>query len=315
MFKLRQRRKASTVVKGIFGKSIPYEVRVSDGNWSAFFGKYMNQRWGVFDTDSCWCLGGAVNEAEDQLEWLWKQGMFSAEARAFFTNNGYIDSDGDFSLSERFLEIKGGNRQQGGTSEEAWQLIESWGCIPRSMLTYTDAQVQKLGNNIQAVSKDYFNPAAVTPAMEALGRQFKKYVAVNDQRIGKLWITPDKEVLRAALRQGPLAIGVPIPYAGSVCLWNQAWVRYNGARSMDHEVELYAIDSMGQYLIFDQYEPHLKILSADYYIPSVVQGVLNAVTPVAVSIVPQPSSYLQAFWTAVNDFWNGRYNPFPVGKR
>ena len=91
-------------VKGFFASPIKYEVRVLDGNWSPYFGHYQNQKWGNFDSSSCWALSG-INCFEDQLEWLWKNGMFSQDSKNFFTQNGYIDSDGDFSLSERFIEI------------------------------------------------------------------------------------------------------------------------------------------------------------------------------------------------------------------
>ena len=77
---------------------IPFENRIQTGDWSAYFGHYENQRWGEWDSDSCWALSG-VNCIEDQLEWLWKNNKFSQEAKDFFTKNGYIDTDGDFSLS------------------------------------------------------------------------------------------------------------------------------------------------------------------------------------------------------------------------
>ena len=164
MFKLRTKNKLSVKVKGIFQLPIPYERRIVGGNWSPCFGKYENQRWGEWDSDSCWCLS-AVNSAEDQIEWLWKNNMFSPEAKQFFQSNGYIDGDGDISLSERFHEILCGNRDAGGTSQEAWQSFASRGFIPRSQLTYSLQQSQQWPTQ-QAFDNDYFNPTGRYPGNE-----------------------------------------------------------------------------------------------------------------------------------------------------
>src|ERR1039458_8635511 len=116
MFLLNTKKSILDKVKGIFNSPIPYEVRVPTGNWSSLFGHYENQKWGMWDSNSCWCLS-AVNCIEDQLEWLWKNGMFSPEAKNFFTVNGYIDSDGDFSISERFYEIISGVKDAGNSQD------------------------------------------------------------------------------------------------------------------------------------------------------------------------------------------------------
>ncbi len=307
MFKLQQKEKVSVKVKGWWATPIQYEIRVPTANWSPFFGHYQNQRWGAWDSDSCWCLS-AINSVEDQMEWLWKNGMFSQEAKDFFTNNGYIDSDGDFSLSERYHEILCGNKDNGGSSAEAWQSFQKRGFIPRSMLTYTLEQSNQWSTKAQFVA-DYFNPSKVTEDMLLLGTECRKYVNIAYQTIGKNWTTPSLDILNAALKQAPLCIGIPIPV--DVSNWNNSIVQYDGGRSPSHEVELYGIDANGEYLTFDQYLPNLKTLSANYYIPLVTQGIIYATPQVVVNPIPQPST--NGFWTTLMNMWNNAFSSFKFG--
>lgn len=308
MFKIRQKNKLSVKVKGWFISPIQYEDCLGSGKWSDYFGHYQNQRWGEWDSNSCWCLS-AVNCAEDQLEWLWKNGMFSQEAKNFFTKNGYIDSDGDFSLSERYLEVLGNNLDNGGTADEAWQLIQKYGCIPRMLLNYSLEQAQQHSSK-QSFNVDYFSPSNVTYGMRIMGQEFLKHVNICYQSIGKKWTTPQRMVFEAALKQAPLQIGIPVPR--DVSYWNKEFVGYDGKVAADHEVELYAINADGSYAIFDQYMPNLKTLSSDYYIPLVTQGILTAVTPITVNPIKQ-DSYWQKFWTSVFNFFNGIKPTVPIG--
>lgn len=313
MFNLKTKEKLSVRVKGLFPSFIPYEVRVEIGNWSVYFGKYQNQKWAQWDSNDCWCLS-AVNDLEDQLEYLHKHNLFSADAIDFYTREGFLDSDGDFSLSEQFLEILGGNKDNGGTAEEAWQLIEKYGIIPRSRLNYTRERALQFGSKA-LFNADYYNPARITPEFIELGKQFKKYVQIAHQEIGKLWYTPSRMILEAALKQSPLQIGIPVP--DDLTQYNQTFVQFDGHRRLQHEVELYGIDAQGRYLVFDQYEPHLKVLSADYYIPSVMQGVVTAI-PFTPSPIPQPVTYWSQFWANVWAYFNNRPSPYPnvpVGNR
>ena len=310
MFKLQSKDKTSVKVKGWFMKPITWVLNVPTGNWLQFFGDFQDQRFGRWDSDSCWALS-AINSVEDQLNWLWVNGYFNPEAKAFFLSNNYCDANGVFSLSEMFHEILCGQRDQGGTSPMAWQSFFDKGFIPRSQLTYTVAQSNQW-NSQEEFNNDYFNPAKVTPAMIILGQQSKNYIKTAYQTIGKSYVTPSLLNLTQALKQAPLCIGIPIP--ADVQSWNSPIVKYDGGRIPAHEVELYGIDDKGQYLIFDQYEPHLKVLSADYLLIFVTQGIVYAVAPATTNPIPQPTQSQVDFWTAVQNWWNGIWSSIPVGQ-
>lgn len=301
MFKLNTKISLTDKVKGIFSTSIQYEVRLPSGDWSPYFGKYQNQKWGQWDSDSCWCLS-AINCAEDQLEWLRKNGMFSQDALDFFSLHGYIDADGDFSLSERFIEVMSGIKDAGNNQMDAWILMQSVGCIPRPMLTYS-AQRASLFSTQQGFVNDYFDPRVITDEMKALGKQFLYYVKIERQWIGTPWKTPTIEIIKAALKQAPVQIGIPVPR--NISLYNtSALISYDGKVSADHAVELYALSPNGQYEFFDQYVPNLKILSSDYYLPFVSQGILSAVAQQAVNPIPQNTLW-NRFFSAVFAWYNG----------
>lgn len=287
--------------KGFFTKDIPYEDRLQGNTWSDYFGTYEPQKWGLWDSDSCWCLS-AVNCLEDQLEYLLKTGQFSLEARVFFTANGFIDKDGDFALSERFLEIKGGFEANGGYAEYAWKLIKKYGCIPRQQLTYTVAQANQWPSQ-EYFNSDYFNPKYVTDEMITLGKKFLYYINIEDQNIGTNWFTPTSILLKYKLLQAPLQIGVPVP--NDVSVWNSGRVTYDGKKNVQHEVELWKYDDIADpeypYFIYDQYQPERKQLSKDYYIPFVHQGVVTA--KIYPAPVPEGESFWSTLWKNIKDWF------------
>lgn len=291
MYKPLRKTDVSTKVKGWLALPIQFEVRVPTSDWSPLFGDFTDQRFGMWDSDSCWALA-SINSVEDQLEWLYKNNMFSVEAINFFTTNGYLDSKGDFSLSERFHEILCGQLDKGGTVAMATQSFQKRGFIPRPMLTYTPEQANSHSSR-EDFNNDYFNSKYVTSDMLALGVQSLKYINIAYQYLDK-----SLNDMRAALQQAPICIGIPVPIN-----WNTPFVQYNGDKSLDHEVELYAIDDKGQSQIFDQYEPHLKTLSADYYIGVLTQIIVYARNPISVNPIPQPPTnpWYTTFFNWVNN--------------
>lgn len=129
-----------------------------------------------------------------------------------------------------------------------------------------------------------------------------KYIKVAYEWVGQEGVPPPLLDLRAALLESPLQIGIPV----AMDTWNSGTVIYDGGTVAQHAVELYKIGTDGTYYIFDQYEPHLKTLSPDYYIPSVT---LSLVTPIIEGIVPPigakpyPNSVWVKVWTAVWEYF------------
>lgn len=302
MFKPRPKTKLIVKVKGLFSPVIPYVARVTD-SFLKYIAPFEQQSFAGYDTDSCWCLA-PCDSCETQLSYLWNTRQFNDEAKSFFLTNGYCDQQGNFSLSERFHEILCGEKDTGGTAQEAWQSFALRGHIPRSQLMFTTAQAYQFQNQ-QQFDAFYFNPLAVTPAMKAVAQQFLKYVNIQSDYIGTKWQTPNSIILNKYLLQAPINLGIPIPSPAS--LWNQPVVQYQtGNTVMAHDVTLYAVNPDGSYEISDQYLPYRKTLAANYYLPSCYMGVVTAVTPASLITVPQPTGDINPdFLTALLAFFQG----------
>lgn len=299
MFRPRPRQKVLVKVKGWVASPIIYEIRFPTGDSSAFLSPFEEQRWGRWDSDSCWVLGGMITPAEINLNWLWTNGMFSQEAKDFFTSNGYVDSNDKFSLSERFHEILCGNKDNGGTSPEAWQSAQKRGFIPRSMLTYSVAQGNQW-NTQQDFDTDYFNVKYVTPAMILLGQESLKYINIAYQGI-----RTDIQSIQNAYKMSPPSFGIPIPI--NVFNWNEDKVQYDGAKIISHEV----CGTGGQYNIVDQYVPFQKILSSDYLIGVCTQGIIYAIPQIIKNPIPQPSNVM--WYTYLINLFNNALKSFTFG--
>ena len=273
---------------GIFSMSIPYEIRNTTGDWSLWFGEWEAQRKGWFDTQSCWSY--AANEVcEDQLEFLMKTNRFSKTDIKWFQDNGYIDSDGDFYLSRRFIPILSGVRDTGNDESEFWRLTKKYGAIPSAMLPFT-------------TQEEYFDTSKITPAMYALGKEFLKRVDIRYEELGKRFTRKAPELIKTALFQTELQIGVPVPQYTS---WNQTKIKYEGDPTPAHSVALYKYDESDPeypYFVYDQYEPKLKQLSKDYFITLCTKAVINPKNPFAVNTVPQ-TSWGALIWRAIASYF------------
>lgn len=250
-------------LRGIFQIGIPYEVRNKSGDWSPWFGQYEGQKHDDVDSNCCWAFAG--NEVvEDTLEFLWTTSGMSKENSKWFLDNGYIDEDGDFYLSRRFIPIISGVKRNGNDEAEFWRLTKKYGAIPNKMLPYT-------------TNAAYFDKDAITQEMYDLGLEFLKRMSVDYQEVGRRFDPKTIEELKEALKQSELQIGIPItnnPYS-----WNNKKIKWEGSKNPSHSVALYKIDEVADfdypYFVYDQYNPMLKQLSHDYFIPLCTQGVVS----------------------------------------
>ena len=220
MFSLNTSRTILDRIKDLFVQDIPYDLRSIDGDWSKYFGSFDNQIWGKWDSKSCWALS-AINCLEDQLEFLWSNNYFSEESKTFFKENGYIDEDGDFSISERFIEIISGVKDKGCSQKKAWDLMFKYGILPRSKLSYSDERALKFSNNEDFV-KDYFNESEITDDMLNIAEQSKKFIDIKSKWINFGSKMPSIDTLRKALRQAPLQFGLAVPK--HIFLWGRTGI-------------------------------------------------------------------------------------------
>lgn len=265
-------------LKGLVPQDIPYEERLPSGDWSAFFGNYVGQRYGPYDTNTCWDYG-LVDCVEDQMKYLLANDLISSEDAQWLKDTGFIDQDGDPYLSRRWIAILSGAKNSGNDEAIGWKLAEQFGMVPFSMLPYSTDRAYRFATYDDFIA-DYFDPGAITPEMEAVGKRFLEIFDIRSEELGARWTDRSPDDLARALRQAPLQIGVPIPAAASN--WNQPSLKWDGSSRMPrHSVELssYVPGDPFPIRIYDSYEPHVKALSADYPMPIVTRGVVTARDP------------------------------------
>lgn len=289
---------------------IPYRQIVDNADWTPYFGTSVEERqkYGNWDSNDCWEFS-PTKQIEIQMNALYKRGEFSQEAIAFFQQNGIMDTNGFFNISDQYYDCLSGNYGNGGTAEEDFQLVQTYGIIPHSMLFCTDAIANRYASQT-AFDAYYYNPKNVTQAMLAIGQQSLKYFQLRYQRIGSTWNTPDDTTLTTAMKQAPLAYGVPV----NVYQWNQTSVPSLVSGTMNHEVTGYkAFQGMASYPIVDNYAPFLKILTKPYSLNSVVQGIVTSI-PVAAPVPFQQLTLWQKVWQAADDYLRSLGMFIPLGR-
>ena len=284
--KLRLGSTTRAKLHGIFTRGIPYDPRNPSGDWSPYFGQYEGQKKDYFDTQSCWAYAG--NEVlEDQCEYLWKTGQFSVGDMSWFHRVGFIDEDGDFYFSRRFIPTLSGVKDTGNDEAEFWRLTKIHGAIPNKMLPYTNKD-------------EYFDVSKITVEMRNVGEHFLKLVNIRYEELGRRWSNRSYETFEAALKQGELQIGIPVGWN-----WNQVKVKWDGNKQPAHSVALYKVDRIADpeypYFVYDQYSPMLKQLSKDYYIPIATRAVIYPKN-VAIPVPLQSDSLVKKIWNAIAVF-------------
>lgn len=303
--------KVKSFVKGFTSSSIQYNPILPNGDSSPYFGTYEGQRFGQYDTDCCWDFSGC-EVAETRLQMLTLKGLIPQNTMAWLKSNGYIDSQGDFYLSRRWVAILSGVRDGGNQQINFWNLASVAGLIPNSMLPYDPTEAQRWITKDQ-FNNDYFNPKVITKEMELLGLEFLKRFTIQAEIVPGGYISDIRVNLQPLLKEGSVQIGHPVPQDGS---WNQFTVNYPVGRTIaDHATECYRLDDTGIYPLYDydSYLPNLKRLSSNYYVPYITRV---SILPKQIQSVPIVSQW-QMFWANIFAFFQNKPFPYPsvpVGK-
>lgn len=296
-----------TKIKSLFKNQIPYYPLIENGDSSPYFGNYEGQIYGPYDTSCCWDFS-ACEIVESRLEMLIKLGLLPSNTIQWLKENNYIDSDGDFYLSRRWIAILNGARR-GSEQIKFWQIAKQAGLISNNLLPYSNEEAFK--NRSQSdFENEYFNIDKITGEMEIQGSEFLNYFTINAEIIASGFLNDISIQLQTYLKEGSLQIAIPVPKDGS---WNRSLVRWSGHTEADHSVELYKFTPELEYpfFIYDTAEPHLKQLHKDYFITEVTR----------VSIIPKQIStnsltWWQKFWSNIYSWISNKtitYPTVPVG--
>lgn len=276
----------SIIEKGdnVWGVGNMPPINLPSGDWTSHLQTYEPQSFNYKDTDECSQLGGFISGVEIYFNWLRATNQIPASFLNFLDSNGYWNGT-SYAFSEEFIGILDGTSINGNVMQSGYKIFPNVGLIPRSMLQWTAADAAKYPN-AQLMDTNYYDPARITPAMLALGKQFLTYIA--EFSWGWIWQTGGSvplQTLKTALQTSPCALAVPV----NVSVWNQVNVPYLGGTETDHCICGYKVDEIGNptYPTFftDQYQPWLKQFAAGYYIPNVIAFFITLVPDVEVQSV------------------------------
>lgn len=303
-------------VKGLFSNSPAYTPLLESGDSSPYFGTYETQKYGKYDTSCCWDFA-ASELLETRLEMLSKMSLIPTDTLKWLNDSGYIDITGDFYLSRRWIAILSAVQNAGNEEIHFWDIAGKAGAgvIPNKMLPYSQADAFDEYSQ-DDFNNEYFDPQVITKDMELMGIEFAKRFKLEAVSMTGGYFKDISVKLQTYLKEGSMQIGIPVPQDGS---WNQEKVKFTNRFVADHSVELYKFDPTSDYpfYIYDTYEPHLKRLSQDYYVPVITRVVVTPISiPAKVPISPLVSNWSK-FWYNIYAWIKGIKQPYPevlIGK-
>lgn len=261
-------RKETDYIRGLSTGIVP-QVNIADGNWSQFLQKNEPQKF-AWESNGCTTFS-CLHCITTQLNWFKATGKMSGQALKWFTDNGYLDENGLFNLSERFTGALAGTSINGNTLYANWDSVRKNGILPQKDFDYTMEMSNRFSSQ-DAMCKDMWDKGQITQAMKDKALKSLSFIKISWEWVSQNVSKTEVSELEEALKQAPVQIGVPVEVPG----WNNVNVLPVTRRNPDHAIELY--DELGgSWYIFDDYNPWRKILDKAYFIPQAILGVVTLI--------------------------------------
>ena len=248
---------------------VAYKSLVPDGDWTRYSPTDEWQRRYVppsqlgYDTNSCTDFS-ALNSVEAQIERMLQEGELPKTTTDRMHALGYFDQSGHVNFNDWYNAITAGTTdERGNTLYGPWDAIRKDGLIPQPQ----GAQVNDFTS-----AKGWYGTKP-TAEQYAVGKQFLEMFEVRYEWVvlGQLG---QQSVMAHHLRQAPLHLLVP-----TRSTWNNPTVANVGAYTgVNHAVGLYAQSGGQSHSVLDHYNPFLKRLAWDYYMPYALKGVVSPKT-------------------------------------
>lgn len=268
---------------------IAYEARNPSGDWEKYKPTDEWQRYflnGIIGYDTLSCVTfSALRCVAMQIEWMIDTGKISGTALAFLRDNGYIDENGKVNFNEHYTAVMSGTTTNGNTLTAVWDSIRKDGVLP-----------QKDGPSVN----DFTTTAAwlAGPIPQTQIEKARKFLSLygGPFQVAYEWAVLNQpgawELFAVHVKQAPLHIATPT--CGS---WNNPsgtivtscgdYKQLNHATSYIGQVKDGASSAAWYHKDLDHYNPFVKRLSWDYYMPYALKGIVSEA--VAAPTTPAPS--------------------------
>jgi len=244
----------------VFGgqTKIEYEVILKDGNWTKYNPRGERQKFRRLETMACVSYA-TLDAIETQLNRMIKDGLIDTDPI-----KDWIDENGDFNLSDRFIAKMSGTTTSGNNMVNPIEAIRKYGCPPESMWPAGEdfdwaTYYSNIPQNVKDKAKELLNYLSF-PYEVILPNIMAK-------QVGSLTINIDNIVKN--LKQCPILIATACcPGWGTDTPVLVCWQNPNHAtcslnvKGIDDKERMYNGNSQ----ILDHYPPFIKELSHSYFI-------------------------------------------------
>lgn len=203
-------------------------------DWSAYITANDPQSNPQFDTQACVAFS-ATHTIEIQLNWLIAHALLPQDTLNWCRENGYLNQEGKFELSERYAAIQAGTTVFGSNLFVCWDSILKFGCVPLADMPfdntmnwksfYTDVPVVTVNKGLEFLKRFRIEYQCI----------FQNIKQILDPILFTEWLT-----------ESPLQLNIPWP--------------------PHHAVTMYGITPENAYEIYDQYVPYRYMVAHDYQI-------------------------------------------------
>lgn len=248
--------------------AITYEALVADGDWEKYRSSDEWQRRfknGVlgYDTQSCTDFS-ALNSIELQIERMLQEGLINDAGREKMEELGYFDENGKVNFNDWFnAKTAGTTLANGNTLQAPWDAVRKYGLIGQS---------KGPGVNDFKTGDAWF-AEPVTAEQYELGLEFLKLFNVKYEWaiVSGNGLANDPQYAYH-LKQAPLHIATP-----TCGTWNGEGVvgKCDPYRQLNHATCRIGSYPDGGAKDLDHYNPFVKHLAADYYMPYAIKGVVT----------------------------------------
>lgn len=243
-----------------------YKEELPSGDWEPWKPTDEWQRRKVgstlgYDTNSCITFS-ALNSIEIQIRRMYEQGIIPSSDVTLMRHLGYFDENGLPNFSDWFSSIVDGTTVDGNWLQAPWDSFRKDGILP-----------QRDGREVNdfKTNEAWLDPANITSDMRAKAKMFLEIFDIKYE-----WVVLGSpyqwEVFDFHVKQAPLHIVHPtctgwntkngiVPICPGVTRCNHATL-YLG-KTPDFKKDL------------DHYDPFVKHLANDYYIPYALKGVVS----------------------------------------
>lgn len=236
------------------------KILVPTSNWTPDLPAGEKQHSVYMDSMACVSFS-AANVIKIQINFMIRTGLIPARVLNALKELGFIDENGKFDCSERWIAKVSGTTKQGNSLVKVWDAIREYGLLPQKDWNYPVDQ------RTPAFDWDDFYAEPPKELYEK-ARKTSKYGDLLDIKYewlvagGHVTVTMAKEWLKMA----------PFQVATAVCPPWEGEIIKACSRNVAHATTIYNVDDI--YYDFDHYEPFKKRLAADYPIPYAMRGVV-----------------------------------------